>query len=86
MIMWWQFELVVNLVISVAYLAISTLIAVPLVRTHQLRTNKLALATAAIFFSCSVGHGLHALEHVFSIGQGDHASMTGSTGSWWLAV
>jgi hypothetical protein len=35
-------------------------IAVPVVRAGQTRTNRLAVATALIFFSCAVGHALHA--------------------------
>jgi PAS domain S-box-containing protein len=50
-----------NLVIMIAYAAISVAIVVPVTRAGQLRTNKLATATAMIFFSCSVGHGLHAV-------------------------
>jgi len=56
-----QIYLLGNVVIMMAYAAISAAIAVPLTRARQLRTNKLATATALIFFSCAVGHGLHAL-------------------------
>ncbi|MFC3990921.1 ATP-binding protein [Actinoplanes siamensis] len=55
-----QMFLLANLVIMVAYSAITMAIAVPVTRAGQLRTNKLAIATAMIFFSCAVGHGLHA--------------------------
>ncbi|GAA4600877.1 PAS domain S-box-containing protein [Actinoplanes octamycinicus] len=57
-----QMFLLANLVIMVAYAAITTAILVPVSRAGQLRTNRLATATALIFFSCSVGHGLHALS------------------------
>ncbi|MDI6101757.1 PAS domain S-box protein [Actinoplanes sp. NEAU-A12] len=53
--------LLANLVIMVAYAAIMVLIVVPVYRAGQLRSNKLATATAVVFFSCSVGHGLHAV-------------------------
>jgi PAS domain S-box-containing protein len=56
-----QIYLLGNLVIMLAYGAITVAIAVPVARAGQLRTNKLAMATALIFFSCAVGHGLHAL-------------------------
>jgi PAS domain S-box-containing protein len=56
-----QIYLLGNLVIMLAYGAITVAIAVPVARAGQLRTNKLAMATAMIFFSCAVGHGLHAL-------------------------
>ncbi len=56
-----QIYLLGNLVIMVAYAAIMAAIVVPVSRAGQLRTNKLAGATALIFFSCAVGHGLHAI-------------------------
>ena len=34
---------------------------VPVAPAGQLRTNKLAIATTLIFFSCAFGHGLHAV-------------------------
>ena len=51
-----------DLVVSLAYLAISLTILRPLVRTGQVRSNKLGTATALIFFTCSVGHGLHVVH------------------------
>jgi PAS domain S-box-containing protein len=56
-----QMFLLANLVIMAAYGAITMAIVVPVARAGQLRTNKLATATALIFFSCAVGHGLHAV-------------------------
>ncbi|MEU4560417.1 PAS domain S-box protein [Actinoplanes sp. NPDC023936] len=56
-----QIFLLGNLVIMVAYAAIMVAIVVPVARAGQLRTNRLATATALIFFSCAVGHGLHAV-------------------------
>ncbi|MCM4078750.1 ATP-binding protein [Paractinoplanes hotanensis] len=55
-----QVYLLGNLVIMVAYAAIMLAIIVPVARARQLWTNKLGVATAMIFFTCSVGHGLHA--------------------------
>ena len=55
-----QWALLGNLVIAVAYAAICMAILVPVVRAGQLRSNRLAVATALIFFSCAVGHALHA--------------------------
>jgi hypothetical protein len=60
--MWWATGLVGNAVIAIAYLSISTVIAVPLVRSGQIRTNPLAAATAAIFFTCAVHHGNHTVH------------------------
>jgi len=83
-----QLYILGNLVIMSAYAAITVAIAVPLARAGQLRTNKLAVATALIFFSCAVGHGLHALTAYRAVL--DPAFMPGmraaSSGhSWWSA-
>ncbi|MET3422526.1 PAS domain S-box-containing protein [Actinoplanes tereljensis] len=59
----------------VAYAAITVAIVVPVRNAGQLRTNKLAVATALIFFSCAVGHGLHAFLAYRSI-----TAATGGTG------
>jgi two-component system cell cycle sensor histidine kinase/response regulator CckA len=56
-----QLYLLGNLVIMAVYLAIMVAIVVPVVRAGQHWTNKLATTTAMIFFSCAVGHGLHAV-------------------------
>ena len=65
-----QLYLLGNIVIMVAYAAIMVAIVVPVARAGQLRTNKLAVATALIFFSCAVGHGIHALLSYRSIVHG----------------
>ena len=62
-----QVFLLANIVIMVAYAAITVAIVVPVTRAGQLRTNKLAGATALIFFSCAVGHGLHAVMAISAI-------------------
>jgi hypothetical protein len=62
--MWWVAGTVANLVIAVAYLGISVAILVPLVRERQLRSNPLGSATAAIFLTCAVHHGGHAVKAV----------------------
>ncbi|MGV3562734.1 MAG: hypothetical protein ACO1ON_05570 [Nocardioides sp.] len=65
-----------NGVIAIAYLLISLAIVVPLARSRQLRTNPLGAATASIFFSCAVQHGLHSL-HMFlpSVGLADEQGL-----------
>jgi PAS domain S-box-containing protein len=85
-----QIFLLGNLVILAAYLAITVAIAVPVARAGQLRTNKLAVATALIFFSCAVGHGFHAWAALQSVTQpatvhhlGPNAtSMSWSAAAW----
>lgn len=58
----WHVGLIGNAVIMLAYLLITLAIVVPLARSHQLRSNPLGAATGAIFFTCSVHHGAHALH------------------------
>ena len=67
-----QVFLLGNAVIMVAYAAVAAAIAVPLVRAGQVRSNRLATATALIFFSCAVGHGFHAVL--------SYRALTGATG------
>ncbi|MEV4281545.1 hypothetical protein [Actinoplanes xinjiangensis] len=56
-----QAFLLANIVIKFAYASITVAILVPVSRAGQLRTNKLAVATSMIFFSCAVGHALYAI-------------------------
>jgi len=68
----WVVGLVCNAVIMLAYLLISLAIVVPLSRSHQLRTNPLGAATAAIFFTCAVHHGAHSIHMLLpSLGVSD---------------
>jgi two-component system cell cycle sensor histidine kinase/response regulator CckA len=58
-----ELALLGNFVISAAYVAITVAIVVPVVQAGQLIVNRLATATALIFFSCAVGHAWHALGY-----------------------
>jgi len=58
----WQIGLICNTAIMIAYLLITLAIVIPLARSHQLRSNPLGAATGAIFFTCSIHHGAHALH------------------------
>ncbi|GAA3213349.1 PAS domain-containing sensor histidine kinase [Dactylosporangium siamense] len=78
-----QLYLLGNIVIMTAYAAIMVAIVVPVVRAGQLLTNKLAVATALIFFSCAVGHGMHALLSYRSI---LHGHGTSSASAWSAAL
>lgn len=60
--LWWELGAVANLVIAISYVGIAGAILAPLVRTGQLRTNRLGSATAAIFVTCAVHHGGHVLH------------------------
>ncbi len=58
----WYVGLAANAIIAIAYLAIAAHIFGGLWRTGQWSKNPLARATGAIFFTCSVGHGILALH------------------------
>ncbi|HWH27382.1 MAG TPA: hypothetical protein VNU26_00225 [Mycobacteriales bacterium] len=85
---WWHVAAVGNLVLLMAYLGISAAIVVPLVEAGQLRSNRLGLATALIFFSCAVGHGVHGLHLVSPLlGFGEeHAATSRAAIDWHLAA
>ena len=85
---WWVVGLVANTVIAVAYFAIVGAIVLPLVRSHQLRSNPLGAATAAIFFTCAVHHGVHAVHMLmpaFGVDQVQGSAMRAAWG-WQLAL
>ena len=66
----WQFAVAANVIVSLAYLAISYLVGSGLWVKGQLASNKLGAAVALIFFSCGIGHGLHAI-HLLEPGSQD---------------
>ena len=70
-----------NLAISMAYFGITVAIVVPVTRAGQLWSNRLATATAMIFFSCAVGHGLHSIHALDSLAGGGQ-EMTGGWPEW----
>lgn len=69
---WAQIGTFANLALTVAYLAISWSILWPLAKAGQLGRNRLATATGGIFFSCGVGHAIHA----------DHGIRSFLAGGW----
>ena len=85
---WWTVDLVANAVIAAAYLGIVGFIVLPLVRSGQLTKNKLGAATAAIFLTCAVHHGLHTVQLLLpSVGVdiGNGLQMR-QAGNWPLAL
>jgi signal transduction histidine kinase len=85
---WWHVAAVGNVVLLLAYLGISAAVVVPLLEAGELRSNKLGLATALIFFSCAVGHGLHGV-HLLSPSLGfaeAHGAAARAVVDWHLAV
>ena len=82
-----QTFLLANMVITVAYASITLAIVVPVARAGQLRTNKLAVATAMIFFSCAVGHALHAaMAYQTIIGSASHRMHEDAAGWSWTSA
>ncbi len=77
-----------NTIIAFAYLLITLAIIVPLSRSHQLRTNPLGAATGAIFFTCAVHHGTHAVHMLMpSLGVTDPQGLAMRTAwTWPLAI
>lgn len=68
----WQIAMASNAGIGLAYLLICLAIVVPLARSNQLRSNPLGTATAAIFLTCAVQHGSHAVHMLLpSLGVND---------------
>ena len=63
---WSQVGALANVVLTVAYIAIAHSILWPLARAGQLWKNVLGLMTGLIFFSCGVGHAIHA-EHTLRL-------------------
>ena len=63
----WIPYLSANLVLAAAYFTIFGIVARGLRGSGQLWTNRLGTATAAIFFSCGMGHLIHA-EHLIQGG------------------
>lgn len=84
---WWQVAAGANTVIAVAYLGISAAILLPLLEAGQLRTNRLGLATALIFFTCAVGHGGHAAHLLLPVIGVDeaHGALARASLDWHLA-
>jgi diguanylate cyclase (GGDEF)-like protein/PAS domain S-box-containing protein len=69
---WSQLGLAANLVLTACYMAVAWSILRPLADTGQLWRNRLGLFTGIIFFTCIVGHGIHA----------DHAVRLLIDGGW----
>lgn len=59
----WTIGATANTLVTVAYLAIFWTIASGVAASRQWRSNPLSVATALIFLSCGIGHGLH-LAHL----------------------
>ena len=70
--MGWELAAGLNVLIATCYVLISSLILLGLMRTRQLATNPLAVATAAIFTTCAMHHGHHAAHLLMAFGDAGH--------------
>ena len=64
---WWQLSALFNGAIALCYLGIAWTILKGLRHTGQMWSNRLALATAGIFFTCAVHHGSHTVHMVLPL-------------------
>lgn len=84
--MGWELAATLNVLIATCYVLISALIVQGLLRTRQLATNPLAVATAAIFTTCAIHHGHHAAHLMLAFGGAGHADQLGAVravfGEW----
>lgn len=74
---WWTVGAAANVVILLAYLTISSTIAIGLLKTGQtLHDNPLGWATSAIFFTCAVHHGSHPVHQLLpALGVEEHTGL-----------
>ena len=77
-----------NLVVAVVYVGIAVFIVRPLARQGRLQTSPLATATALIFASAGLHHGIHVLELLLpSVGLDENVGRaTREVFGWPLAV
>jgi hypothetical protein len=80
----WHVLTVENLIVGAAYLAISYIILSGLIRTGQVSSNKLGLATGLIFLTCAVHHTTHAFHMLIpSLGIEDAKALALRDGWHW---
>jgi hypothetical protein len=84
----WQIAMVCNAGIAMSYLLICLAIVIPLAKSNQLRTNPLGAATSAIFLTCAVHHGSHAVHMLLpSLGINDDQGLAmRSAWGWPLTI
>ncbi|WP_354699128.1 EAL domain-containing protein [Paraconexibacter sp. AEG42_29] len=83
----WPVAAAANTVIAGCYFAIVWVITGGLVRTRQVRTNALGVATALIFLTCGVHHGAHAAHLLMPLVAADaHGEAMRQAFSWQMAI
>ncbi len=83
---WWHVAAATNGIVFVAYLAIAVTILGGVVRSGQVRSNPLAVATGAIFLTCAVHHGSHPLHMLTSFGHHGTNAMREAMGEWHIGL
>jgi hypothetical protein len=81
----WQVAAAANFVLLASYVAIALAILRPLVQERQLLTNRLGTATAAIFLTCAIHHGMHTAHMVlpaFGVGVRTGVAVREAFSSW----
>ncbi len=63
----WMVAAAANTIIALAYMAIAWKIFTGMRRSGQFKQNRLGRATGAIFFTCSIGHGIMAAHLLLPI-------------------
>ena len=73
---WWHVGAVANVVLLVTYLAIAYTIIRGLIPQQRWRSNPLAVATAALFFTCAIHHGSHPVHQFLpALGVEEHLGL-----------
>lgn len=63
---WWMLTAAANAVIVVVYALVAISMINAIIDGRQLRSNPLLTATAAIFVTCTLGHGAHLVHALFA--------------------
>jgi hypothetical protein len=79
----WMLGATANVIIAVAYFAVSFWILHGVRRRGQWTQNPLAVATGLIFFTCAAGHGAHA-EHLLL--PGGSGALARQSWDWHLSI
>ncbi|MHB8634824.1 MAG: hybrid sensor histidine kinase/response regulator, partial [Thermoplasmatota archaeon] len=65
---WWMVTAAANAVMVGIYAVISIEMIRAIIDGRQLRSNPLLTATAAVFITCTLGHGAHLAHALFATG------------------
>ncbi len=63
---WWMLTALANGIMVLVYALVAISMINAIIDGRQLRTNPLLTATAAVFVTCTLGHGAHLMHAVFA--------------------